>query len=73
MAKTVGMVRVFQSPYEQYRARNGQLCQVMRRLTSTEKDAEVGVMYKVKFNDKVVIDAWPKVDLFVDQYTEATR
>lgn len=51
----------FQTPYEQYASRHGQSCTVIGEVPSTEYDRdEVGVMYRVRFNDGEVIDAWPE-------------
>ena len=48
----------FYTPFEEYRERNGQEFKLLRELSDMERDPEVGVMWKIRFNDGVVIDAW---------------
>jgi hypothetical protein len=51
--------RVFRSPFDQYRDRNGQPCvvvgEVSRELTD---DEEVGPLYRVRFDDGEIIEAY---------------
>lgn len=53
-------MQLFNSPYDQYKERNGQHCAIIRELNDQEKDAEVGTMYKIKFQDGTIIDSWPE-------------
>lgn len=52
----------FNSPYEQYAARNGEPVTVTGIIDTpdSEHDAEVLPMYRVTFSDGVSIEAWPE-------------
>lgn len=50
----------FTTEYEQHADREGQPFTVLRKLTDEERDPEVGTMYRIRFDDKVEIDAWPE-------------
>jgi hypothetical protein len=52
----------FQSPYEQYKERNGQGCKVVETITEPDAthDEEVLPMYRVQFEDGATIEAWPE-------------
>lgn len=51
----------FLTPYDQYADRHGQACTILGEAPSNEYDRdEVGVMFRVRFGDGEVIDAWPE-------------
>lgn len=56
------MKPVFDSPYEQYRDRNGQVFVLVREITEPDAshDAEVLPVYVIRFPDGVEIEAWPE-------------
>ena len=52
---------VFNSPYDQYQARNKQECVITRIIDEDDEEhdiSEVGTMYVVRFNDGEEIEAW---------------
>ena len=60
-AGNVERTGVFQSPYEQYAARNGLSFVLLGPVDPATYDADdVGPMYRVKFADGEVIEAWPE-------------
>lgn len=52
----------FQSPYEQYRSKNGMKFHIIDVITKKDKDhdEEVLPMYIIRLEDKTVIEAWPE-------------
>jgi hypothetical protein len=51
----------FQTPFQQYRERDGQPFTIVRKIEepNSDYDAESLPMYVIRFNDGEVIDAWP--------------
>ncbi len=60
----VGDRRVFQSPYEEFAARNGEICFVTKVFDKDDDEhdiSEVGTMYAIQFErDGENIEAWPE-------------
>lgn len=59
----VGMKGTFVSPYEQYAERNGQNYEVVKVFDEDDDEhdiSEVGVMYRIRFDDGEEIEAWPE-------------
>ena len=52
----------FNSPYDQYRHRNGHIFEIVREITKPDKehDAEVLPMFLIRFEDGLQIEAWPE-------------
>ena len=57
-----GTMARFESPYDQYRERNGQTIEIVRRIeeADAEHDEEVLPMFIVRFEDGEEIEAWPE-------------
>ncbi len=53
---------IFNSPWDDYRHRNGQPCKVLKGFyePDEEHDQEVLPMYEIRFDDGEVIDAYPE-------------
>ena len=51
----------FTTPYEQYKEREGQECEIVREKDHATFDyEEVGAMYIIRFEDGEEIEAWPE-------------
>jgi len=51
----------FNSPFDQYKARNGESATILGKLPPEEYDfKEVGVIYTIKFKDETIIQAYPE-------------
>ncbi len=53
---------IFNSPYDQYKGRNGQSCVIIKTIDRPDDthDAEVLPMYIIEFGDEETIEAWPE-------------
>lgn len=51
---------IFQSPYKQFARYNGQKCVFLGLTSSQAKDAEVGHLFRVRFEDGNEIEVWPE-------------
>jgi hypothetical protein len=56
------MTYTFRTPYEQYRNRDGESIEIVRKIETPdeEHDEEVLPMYVVRFEDGTEIEAWPE-------------
>ena len=52
----------FESPYDQYKHRNGHEFTVLRKIDKPDDthDEEVLPMYEIQFKDGEIIEAWPE-------------
>ena len=61
---------IFNSPYDQYKERNGQLCEILNIFSEPDAnhDAEVLPMYEIRFRtDNTIIEAYPEELHMVDK------
>jgi hypothetical protein len=50
----------FITVYEQHYEHSGKECSVIRELTDSERDPEVGTMFRIKLETGEEIDCWPE-------------
>lgn len=61
--RPIGERFTFDTPFDQYAARRGQMAVVVAHYTEDDADhdiSEVGPMYRVQFDDGAEIEAWPE-------------
>ena len=54
-------MKMFNSPYEQYKQYNGKSCDVVGKVDPyTYNYEDVGDLYTITFEDGITIEAWPE-------------
>ena len=53
--------KIFSTPYDQYKDRKDQVCEVLGRVDINTYDyPDCGPMYNIRFKDGTEIEAWPE-------------